>query len=212
MGCGFLEEEPGGVSLGGVVGAGWRFLVGRIDGFTPCDGFMVQEAIDREREAADIGFEEDDSAVGVEGAMGFEEEGGGSLEVVEDIDEEEMGEGLVGEGEVIAIAGEVDPGVGEEVGADGVGDDGLEAADTGADFGDGAGGGGVEEGLDFAVEGFVYGAEGGFPVPGELVALDFDLMLLEWCGHQMNLSRRAAKKTMPRRSHPCRQRWILVSP
>ncbi|MGA1238454.1 MAG: hypothetical protein ACO34E_16515 [Limisphaerales bacterium] len=74
-----MEEEPGGVSLGGVVGAGWRFLGGRIEGFPPGDGFMVQEAIDWEREAADIGFEEDDSAVGVEGAMGFEEEGGGSL-------------------------------------------------------------------------------------------------------------------------------------
>jgi hypothetical protein len=209
---GFLEEDAGGISLGGVVGARLWFLGGGVDGFFPGDGFVVDEAIDGEGEAADIGVEEDDSAIGMEGAVGFVEEGGGGLEVVEDVDEEEVGEGLVGEGEVIAVAGEVNPGVREEVGTDGIGDDCLEVTDAGADFGDGAWGGGVEVLLDFAIEGGVDGLEGGFTVPGDLVALDFDLMLLDGGGHQMNLRRRAAKRTMRRRSHPWRQRWILVSP
>jgi hypothetical protein len=173
---------------------------------------MVDEAIDGEGEATDVGFEEDDPAVGFEDTVGFMQEGGGRLEVVEDVDEEEVREGLAGEGEVVAVAGEVDSWVGEEICADGIGDDGLEVADTGTDFGDGTGGRGVEVFFNFAVEGFVYGSKGWFTVPGELVPLDFDLMLLEWGGHQMNLRRRAAKKTMRRRSQPWRQRWILVSP
>lgn len=45
---GFLEEDAGGISLGGVVGARMWFLGGGVDRFFPGDGFVVDEAVDGE--------------------------------------------------------------------------------------------------------------------------------------------------------------------
>lgn len=158
----------GGVEVGGDVPG---------DGLAEAEGFVVEEAVDGAAEEAHGGFEEDDGAAGGEDAAEFAEGGAGVLEVVPDVKEDEAGDGVVGEVEGVGVFDAVEPGVGEDVGGDAVGEDFLDVAHAGAEFDGEAGDVAGEGGGDVLVEGAVDAAEGGFAFPGRAVGVDFEVVL-----------------------------------
>lgn len=183
------EEEAGGVALGGVVVARAAQFGGKVDRSFPGNGFVVEQAIDEVAGPTDVWFEEDDAAARGEDAAGFAQEGVGRTEVMPDIEEHEVREGFVGEGKFIAVADDVEPGIGKKVGGDGVGQVGLEVADAGTDFDDASGNLGVDQFEDALVEAGVDFLEERFRVPGAQVFFDLELMLRER-GHTFSLLRR----------------------
>ena len=122
--------------------------------------------------------------------------------MMKDIEQHQVREAARPEGQFIAVAGQVQPRVREQVGGKRIRQVRLEIADAGADLDDAPRDGGVNEGQDAPIEARIDLFEQRLGLPGAQVALDLGLVLRERRRHGMNFSRRAANNTMRNSSQP----------
>ena len=131
--------------------------------------------------------------------------------MVEHIKENQVRYARLAKGKLIAIADQIEPGVGKQIRADGSGKVALEIANARTDLQNCAGNLRIDEGDDAFVKAGVDLLEQRLGIPGTEVLLDLLLVLIQ-IDHAKNLSRRAANQTMRISNQPCFQREMLVSP
>ena len=124
------KEQPRGIALGRVVIAGNRSGGGEIDRFAKRDRLVMQQPIDRTAGDADEWLEEDETSARREDAASFAEKRRRSHEMMEDIKQDQMRESAVAKGQLVSVAGQVEPGIRKEIGADGPGQVSLEIPDA----------------------------------------------------------------------------------
>src|SRR5258708_11572771 len=124
---------------------------------------------------------------------------------MEDIKEHEVRERGAFERQIIAVAGEVEPRIGKQIGGDGRGQVGLEIADAGTYFNDAAGELLIDEFENAPIKPRIDLLEQRLGLPGAEILPDLELLLRERC-QLRNFKPRAAKRTIRSNRQPLLQR------
>src|SRR3954470_7519783 len=114
-----VKEDAGGISLGGVIVAWPIGGLSAVERLAPGDGLMVKQPVDGKARQADIRVKDNQAALGSQHTPSFLEKCTGRFEVMENVEQYQMRDGARVERQFVTVAHYVQPGIGENVSANG---------------------------------------------------------------------------------------------
>src|SRR5688572_15728759 len=142
----------------------------------------MEQPVNRITDRTDVRLEENDAAVPCEDASGLAKKRPRRSQMMKDVEQNQMRNAACLQRQFISVANEVQPGIREEVGGDGLWQAALEISNARSGLDHRACYGMIHQGNDPLVESVVSVPQQRLGIPQAEVALDFDLVLGEGDG------------------------------